>query len=124
MTTTLNSVLRGHTLLVWSPCSSYILNVSSEHCLLVLTGFIKGEIGVLDRTEMDHFADIFLAYQKRGKAKNPEGTCMFSKFLRHHFLNFLFTEIRLLDQKLAPWTGSNGRSKRRAAINSEGFSVK
>ncbi|KAM5536247.1 hypothetical protein V8D89_010146 [Ganoderma adspersum] len=64
-----------------------------------------GAIGVLDRTEMDHFADIFLAYQKRGKAKNPE-------------------EIRLLDQKLAPWTGSNGRSKRRAAINSEGFSVK
>ncbi|PIL31891.1 hypothetical protein GSI_06595 [Ganoderma sinense ZZ0214-1] len=64
-----------------------------------------GAIGVLDRAEMDHFADIFLTYQKRGKASDPK-------------------EIQQLDQKLAPWTGSNGHGKRRAAIGSSGFSVK
>lgn len=28
---------------------------------------------MLDRTEMDHFATIFVAYQKRGKAEDPDG---------------------------------------------------
>lgn len=32
-----------------------------------------GAIGVLNRTQMDKFADIFLAYQKRGKSKDPAG---------------------------------------------------
>ena len=34
----------------------------------------QGAIGVLDKTQMDHFASIFLAYQKRGKAEDEEGT--------------------------------------------------
>jgi hypothetical protein len=34
---------------------------------------IQGEIGVLDRKDMDHFADIFLAYQKRGKPRDEQG---------------------------------------------------
>lgn len=33
----------------------------------------QGEIGVLDRTAMDAFADIFIAYQKRGKTHDPKG---------------------------------------------------
>ena len=33
----------------------------------------QGEIGVLDRRDMDHFAGIFIAYQKLGKSKKPEG---------------------------------------------------
>lgn len=33
----------------------------------------QGAIGVLDRTEMDRFADIFMLYQKRGKAEDPQG---------------------------------------------------
>ncbi|KAI1797950.1 hypothetical protein LXA43DRAFT_982756 [Ganoderma leucocontextum] len=70
-----------------------------------MVGMFIGAIGVLDRTQMDHFAKIFLAYQKRGKAKHPE-------------------EIQQLDAQLAPWTDPNGLGKTRAAINSEGFSVK
>ncbi|KAF8326702.1 uncharacterized protein EI90DRAFT_3146530 [Cantharellus anzutake] len=31
-----------------------------------------GEIGVLDRGEMDHFAEIFISYQKRGKTDDPK----------------------------------------------------
>lgn len=33
----------------------------------------QGEIGVLDRTDMDHFAAIFLAFQKRGKTSDEDG---------------------------------------------------
>jgi hypothetical protein len=28
---------------------------------------VQGEIGILDAESMDHFADIFMAYQKRSK---------------------------------------------------------
>ncbi|KAK7064262.1 DUF2235 domain-containing protein [Favolaschia claudopus] len=38
-----------------------------------MTAMFIGEIGVLDRADMDHFADIFLAYQKLGKAKDQGG---------------------------------------------------
>jgi hypothetical protein len=34
---------------------------------------VQGEIGVLDRKDMDSFAGIFVAYQKRGKSDNQEG---------------------------------------------------
>ena len=34
---------------------------------------VQGAIGVLDRTDMDHFATIFVAYQKRGKSNDPDG---------------------------------------------------
>lgn len=33
----------------------------------------QGAIGVLDRTEMDHFATLFVAYQKRGKSEDQDG---------------------------------------------------
>jgi hypothetical protein len=32
-----------------------------------------GEIGILDRKDMDHFAKIFLSFQKLGKSKKPAG---------------------------------------------------
>ncbi|KAI0669822.1 hypothetical protein C8Q78DRAFT_976460 [Trametes maxima] len=64
-----------------------------------------GAIGVLDRTEMDHFATIFVAYQKRGKSDQPD-------------------EIRRLDEELSPWTGSDAPGKRRADGGPGGFSVK
>ncbi|OSD03140.1 hypothetical protein PYCCODRAFT_1366050 [Trametes coccinea BRFM310] len=64
-----------------------------------------GAIGVLDRTEMDHFATIFVAYQKRGKEKDPD-------------------EIRKLDEELSPWTGPHAPGKRRADAGPHGFSIK
>ncbi|KAH9898325.1 hypothetical protein C8Q73DRAFT_641764 [Cubamyces lactineus] len=64
-----------------------------------------GAIGVLDRTEMDHFATIFVAYQKRGKTQDPD-------------------EIQRLDEELAPWTGANAPGKKRADAGPGGFSVK
>ncbi|KAI0651927.1 hypothetical protein C8Q79DRAFT_1005177 [Trametes meyenii] len=64
-----------------------------------------GAIGVLDRTEMDHFATIFVAYQKRGKSDNPD-------------------ETRRLDEELSPWTGPDAPGKKRANGGSGQFSVK
>ncbi|KAJ7103571.1 hypothetical protein B0H15DRAFT_221043 [Mycena belliarum] len=64
-----------------------------------------GEIGVLDRTDMDHFAGIFLAYQKLGKSKDEQ-------------------EIRRLKEELAPWTGPESPGKRRADSDNDSFSIK
>ena len=72
---------------------------------------------------MDHFADIFLAYQKRGKANDPEGKIILYCWLLT-FLNLLFAEIQKLDAQLKPWTSDDGPGKRRAAIGPEGFSIK
>ena len=33
----------------------------------------QGDIGVLDRTEMDHFSEIFVSLQKRAKSTDPDG---------------------------------------------------
>ena len=35
---------------------------------------LQGAIGILDRRDMDHFAEIFLALQKRGMTKDQKGT--------------------------------------------------
>ncbi|KAJ7487558.1 hypothetical protein B0H11DRAFT_1720990 [Mycena galericulata] len=64
-----------------------------------------GKIGVLDRADMDHFASIFLAYQKLGKSKNEE-------------------EIQSLNNELAPWTHHESPGKIRADSNDSSFSVK
>lgn len=37
------------------------------------TNLLQGEFGVLDRKDMDHFAKIFICYQKVGKADKEEG---------------------------------------------------
>lgn len=50
------------------------------HCRLMIphkfshcTTFRQGAIGVLDKTEMEHFASIFLAYQKLGESTDTQG---------------------------------------------------
>ncbi|OCH96096.1 hypothetical protein OBBRIDRAFT_766161 [Obba rivulosa] len=64
-----------------------------------------GEIGVLDRQDMDHFAEIFVAYQKRGKATDPD-------------------EILALDKQLAPWSQHNSPGKVRADSSATTFSIR
>ncbi|RDB28797.1 hypothetical protein Hypma_015566 [Hypsizygus marmoreus] len=64
-----------------------------------------GEIGVLDRRDMDHFAGIFLSYQRLGKCSDPQ-------------------EIKTLKQKLAPWTRHDSHGKLRADSNQTSFRVK
>ncbi|EIN13795.1 hypothetical protein PUNSTDRAFT_41242 [Punctularia strigosozonata HHB-11173 SS5] len=68
-----------------------------------------GEIGVLDRTDMDHFASVFMAFQKRGKEKDPEGN---------------IAEIAKLDKELHPWVQHNSPGKLRADSDEHSFSIK
>ncbi|KAG0708817.1 hypothetical protein DFH29DRAFT_342656 [Suillus ampliporus] len=64
-----------------------------------------GAIGVLDRTDMDHFADIFVSYQQLGKETDP-------------------TKIAQLEASLSKWTSHDSRGKRRAEADNDSFSVK
>lgn len=64
-----------------------------------------GKIGVLDRTDMDHFADIFVDFQARGKTNDKD-------------------RIELLDAKLAPWTQHTSPGKMRADCDGDSFSIK
>jgi len=64
-----------------------------------------GKIGVLDRTDMDHFADIFVDFQARGKTEDKD-------------------RIEFLDAKLAPWTRHSAPGKMRVDYNDDRFSVK
>jgi len=64
-----------------------------------------GEIGVLDRADMDHFAGIFLRYQKLGKSEDKD-------------------EIETLKSQLAPWTGHDSPGKKRADSDENTFSIK
>lgn len=41
--------------------------------------FMQGAIGVLDKTDMDYFADIFVAYQRLGKSNDPAGSLWISR---------------------------------------------
>ncbi|KAH0590787.1 hypothetical protein H2248_000912 [Termitomyces sp. 'cryptogamus'] len=64
-----------------------------------------GEIGILDRRDMDHFAGIFLAYQKLGKTESLE-------------------ESASLKQQLLPWTQNMSRGKIRANSQQSKFTIK
>ncbi|KAL4070904.1 hypothetical protein J3A83DRAFT_4093964, partial [Scleroderma citrinum] len=64
-----------------------------------------GAIGVLDKTDMDHFAEIFVTYQKLGKSTNP-------------------TESAELKKQIEPWTSPTSRGRQRASCDNNTFSVK
>ncbi|KAJ2920394.1 hypothetical protein MD484_g113, partial [Candolleomyces efflorescens] len=64
-----------------------------------------GEIGVLDRKDMDHFAKIFICYQKLGKTHKPEETAK-------------------LKEELAPWCKADARGRMRADPDGDTFNIK
>ncbi|KAG2154796.1 hypothetical protein DEU56DRAFT_770372 [Suillus clintonianus] len=64
-----------------------------------------GAIGVLDRTDMDHFPDIFFWYQQLGKETDPK-------------------KIEQLEASLSKWTSHDSRGKSRADSDNDSFSIK
>ncbi|KAJ3758641.1 hypothetical protein EV360DRAFT_43439 [Lentinula raphanica] len=64
-----------------------------------------GAIGILNRTEMDSFAGIFIAYQNLGKATDEK-------------------EKQKLSAQLAPWNSPDSAGIRRAYAGGRAFSVK
>ena len=71
---------------------------------------------------MDHFADIFVAYQKLGKSDDPAGLF---RYLVHMVLgDDTVPEIRQLQAALTPWTSLTSHGKLRAISNDRTFSIK
>ncbi|KAF8961004.1 hypothetical protein BDZ97DRAFT_1703631 [Flammula alnicola] len=64
-----------------------------------------GEVGVLDRTDMDHFAGIFIDFQELGSSSDGD-------------------EKRKLEEKLAPWRSPNSRGRQRADVDRDKFTIK
>ncbi|KAF4622969.1 hypothetical protein D9613_001768 [Agrocybe pediades] len=64
-----------------------------------------GEIGVLDRKDMDHFNRIFIDYQTLGKTTDQN-------------------EKQKLEDKLAPWRDSSSKGKQRVDVDNDKFSIK
>jgi hypothetical protein len=71
---------------------------------------------------MDHFADIFVNLQVRGKSRDKDRESTFEFFMRVPKL--ISAEIELLDAKLAPWTQHNSPGKLRADYDGDTFAVK
>ncbi|KIJ26135.1 hypothetical protein M422DRAFT_785320 [Sphaerobolus stellatus SS14] len=64
-----------------------------------------GEIGILSRKDMDHFADIFIAFQKRGNAGNDE-------------------EKIAQEELLAKYSAVMEKGRARADPDGDGFTIK
>lgn len=60
---------------------------------------MQGEIGLLSRSEMDHFADIFVAYQKRGKTKDPEERKKYDDLLAPYHRDAAHGRRKFVDMK-------------------------
>ena len=84
---------------------------------------MQSAIGVLDRANMEHFANIFVLYQKLGKSNDAAGPFHIS-VLHGSSRCDIFPEIRRLQAALAPWTSSTSRGNLRANSNNDGFSIK
>ena len=65
----------------------------------------QGEIGVLDKQDMDHFADVFMAYQRRGKTSDPKSLGVFYPSRR---LTLFALRARRIQQDLATFQQSQG----------------
>ncbi|KAF8523076.1 hypothetical protein BU17DRAFT_43975 [Hysterangium stoloniferum] len=64
-----------------------------------------GEIGVLDKRDMDYFADIFIAFQKRGNASDAK-------------------EKAEQDAALKKWSTVMAKGRQRADLDGDGFTIK
>jgi len=79
------------------------------------------EIGVLDRMDMDYFADIFVDLQARGKTQDKDRESTFRAWCKS---KTNLAEIDLLDLKLAPWRNPSSPGKLRANCNGDSFAIK
>ncbi|KAF8578302.1 hypothetical protein K439DRAFT_1362468 [Ramaria rubella] len=70
-----------------------------------MTAAFIGEIGVLDKKDMDHFVKIFVTYQKIGHSSNKK-------------------EIAKSKEYLERWTNSNAKGKLRADLDGDSFTIK
>jgi hypothetical protein len=74
---------------------------------------------------MDHFAKIFICYQKMGKANNDGGKFRGETYSRSHGTNHLPSAERAkLREELDPWCKKNAKGKMRADSDGDKFTIK
>lgn len=83
----------------------YLFGFSRGAYTARMVAMFIGEIGVLDRQDMDHFAGIFVNFQRRGTEKDPK-------------------ELELIEMNLAPWLDPKSKGKQRVDIDQDGFSIR
>jgi len=72
---------------------------------------------------MDSFADIFLAYQKRGNATNAKGMGFYH--LRYSLrILIILTEKEEMNRALQKWSTIMEKGKSRADHDKDGFTIK
>lgn len=72
---------------------------------------------------MDHFAEIFVAFQQRGKTEDPESKLFTSLYFMLRLLTKI-SEIAALEKELEPWTKPDARGKQRMHFEDNPFPVK
>ncbi|KXN90069.1 hypothetical protein AN958_05074 [Leucoagaricus sp. SymC.cos] len=83
----------------------YLFGFSRGAYTARMVAMFIGEIGVLDRQDMDHFASIFVNFQRRGIVKDPK-------------------ELELIETNLAYWLDPKSKGKQRVDIDRDGFTIK
>jgi len=83
----------------------YLFGFSRGAYTARMVAMFIGELGVLDRQDMDYFAGIFVNFQRRGTVDDPK-------------------ERALIDTNLAPWLDPNSKGKQRVDIDKDGFTIK
>jgi hypothetical protein len=62
---------------------------------------MQGEIGLLSRSEMDKFADIFVAYQKKGKTTELEERKKYDELLAPYQRDGAYGRCKFTDKKFS-----------------------
>ncbi|OJA08303.1 hypothetical protein AZE42_07574 [Rhizopogon vesiculosus] len=83
----------------------FLFGFSTGAYIARMVDMFIGAVGVLDRTDMNHFSDIFSSYQKLGEETDS-------------------IKIEELKASLSKWTSHDSRGKRRADSDDGSFSVK
>jgi len=73
---------------------------------------------------MDSFADIFLAYQKRGNTSDQKGENAHRPWYLENWPCCAYPEIDECNKVLEPWTKPEARGRRRADADGDTFTIK
>ncbi|KAL9716286.1 hypothetical protein Ac2012v2_000732 [Leucoagaricus gongylophorus] len=83
----------------------YLFGFSRGAYTARMVATLVGEIGILDRQDMDRFAEIFVNLQRRGMENNSE-------------------ELGPIERSLAPWLDPKSKGKQRINVDKDGFSIR
>jgi T6SS, Phospholipase effector Tle1-like, catalytic domain len=91
--------------------------------MMLLMHLSQGEVGVLDKHDMNYFANIFATCQKKNKWKNETGSsnCLAS---RKYSYDISTSEKEEALKDWAKYSFQIARGRKRADINGDNFTIK